>query len=49
MMSNFEKRVRQARRQSMRKWARGLRYCADVGVIFTGAMGLWMVACVVLS
>ena len=48
-MSNFEKRVRQARRQSMRKWARGLRYCADVGVIFTGAGCLWFFAAVVLS
>lgn len=48
-MSDFEKRVTKARRQSMRKWARGLRYCADVGVIFTGAGCLWFFAAVVLS
>lgn len=48
-MSDFERRVTRARRQSMRKWARGLRYCAYVVIIFTGAIGLWMVACVVLS
>jgi len=48
-MSDFEKRVRKARRQSMRKWSRGLRYCADVGVIFTGAGCLWFFACLVLA
>lgn len=48
-MSKFEKRVRAARRQSMRRWARGLRYAGDIGAALTGAAGLWLLLAVVVA
>lgn len=48
-MSNFENRVTRARRQSMRRWARAFRYAGDLGMMLTGAAGLWFFAAVVLS
>ena len=48
-MSDFEKRVTRARRQSMRKWARALHFLGDIGWFITGTMGLWLFVSVVLA
>ena len=48
-MSAFEKRVARARRRSMRRWVRGLRYAGEVGAMLTGAAGAWLLLAVVLS
>lgn len=48
-MSDFVKRNARARRVSMHKWARGLRYGGYVGGMLTGAASLWFFAAVVLS
>ncbi len=48
-MSNLEKRVRAARRRSMRRWSRGLRYAGEIGAALTGAAGLWLLLAVVAA
>ena len=48
-MSDFAKRVHKARRRSLHKWARALRFGGYVGGMVTGAAGLWLFAAVVLA
>ena len=48
-MSEFAKRVTRARRRSLHKWARALRFGGYVGGMVTGAAGLWLFAAVVLA
>ena len=42
-MSNFEKRVRSARRNSMRKWVRGLKYCGYISMTVVGVLAMMAV------
>lgn len=49
MEATFEKRVTMARRRSMRRWSRGLRYAGEIGAAITGAVGLWFFAAVMLA
>ena len=48
-MSEFARKTALARRRTNRRWMRGLRLAGDVGLMLTGAAGLWMFAVVVLS
>ena len=48
-MSNFEKRVKRARRRDMRKWCRAFKYCRDFGSAVLGACAVWLFAAVALS
>ena len=48
-MSEFAKRNARARRKSMRRWVRGLRFGGYVGAMITGLVSMWMVAAVMLA
>lgn len=48
-MSEFARRNARARRVSMHKWARGLRFGGYVGGMITGAASLWFFAAVMFA